>query len=105
MPAPVTRTGDSSNRKVWVDPESLPDATGCNTSVSDIAGNVPDLIKQQCLNTFAAYGIGDDECFAASIGKKVYFKRMDIEKREGGLFATTVNEVTADKCEFNTCQW
>lgn len=87
-----------SVRKFWVDPETLPD-TASNESVSKIRGNVPDLVKKQCLNTFAAYGIGDDDCFASSVGKKVWFSSLNVQEKGKSREATSVAEVVVDKCK------
>lgn len=93
----------SSLRKVWVDPEELPDAG----DVSQTKGNVPRRIKQLCVNTVMAYGVGSDEdCFGYVAGKKVKFTYINVEsvdtkegaKNKGFMEVKTVAEVTVDKC-------
>jgi len=87
-------------RKFWVDPETLPDIASDET-VAQIRGNVPDIVKKQCLNTFAAYGVGDDDCFASNVGKKVWFSRLDVQEKGKGREAITVAEVVVDKSMSN----
>lgn len=95
----------SSSRKVWVDPEELPDAG----DVSQTEGNVPRRIKQLCVNTVMAYGVGSDEdSFGYLAGKKVKFTYINAEsvdtkegvKEKGRMEVKTVAEVTVDKCMF-----
>lgn len=95
----------SSLRKVWVDPEELPDAG----DVSQTEGNVPRRIKQLCVNTVMAYGVGSDEdSFGYLAGKKVKFTYINVEsvdtkegaKEKGRMEVKTVAEVTVDKCAF-----
>lgn len=91
----------SSSTKFWVNPETLPDVT-TPSMISETAGNVSDYIKRLSANTFAAYGVGSDDCFAHDVGKKVKFTNVDVDrkgKREGRVEATTVAEVVVDKCE------
>lgn len=87
-----------SPRKFWVDPETLPD-TASSEAVAKIRGNVPDLVKRQCLNTFSAYGVGDDDSFASNVGKKVWFSSLDVQEKGKGREATSVAEIVVDKCE------
>ena len=94
----------SSLTKVWVDPEGLPDVG----DISQTEGNVPDRIKQLCVNTVMAYGVGNDaDCFGYLAGKKVNFTYIGVEhstsKEEGKkdrrlMEVKTVAEVTVDKC-------
>lgn len=89
----------SSSRRFWVIPEELPDSTSI---ISETAGNVSDYIKRLNVNTFAAYGVGSDDCFAHEVGRKVKFTNVDVDKkgkREGRVESTTIAEVVVDKCE------
>jgi len=90
----------NSLRKFWVDPETLPNAAS-DEAVAQVRGNAPDIVKRQCLNTFAAYGVGDDDCFASNVGKKVWFTTLDVQAKGKGKEATTVAEVIVDKSMAN----
>lgn len=104
MPASPGRT----TKKFWVEPESLPDSR----STEGIEGNASQAVKQICVNVFDAYGVGNEDCFAESVGKKVWFSRVDIinKKKDGegdagttdsGIQAITVADVIVDKGMLN----
>ncbi|KAG1861144.1 HotDog domain-containing protein [Suillus subalutaceus] len=87
-------------RKAWVDPKSL---ANCGDA-SQIQGNVSPYVKQLILNTFIAYGAGDEHCFGHSVAKAVKF--IDISahesyERQGRMEATTVAEVLVSKSMLN----
>jgi acyl-coenzyme A thioesterase 13 len=81
---------------VWVDPASLPN---CG-DISTIAGNAPDYVKQLNNNTFASYGVGNEDCFAHVVGKTVKFVEVNVRNNSewpGRSEATTVAEVVVTK--------
>ncbi|KAG1807495.1 uncharacterized protein BJ212DRAFT_1387027 [Suillus subaureus] len=100
----IIYSGTSSSytppRKAWVDPKSL--ANGGDAS--QIQGNVSSYVKQLILNTFMAYGAGDEHCFGHSVAKAVKF--IDISahesyEKQGRMEATTVAEVLVSKSMLN----
>ncbi|THH19523.1 hypothetical protein EW146_g1660 [Bondarzewia mesenterica] len=83
--------------KPWVDPNAMPD---CGGDISDVAGNAPDRVKRLTNNTFAWYGVGDQDCFAHSVGRAVKFVQVNVGRRQGAggrLESTTVCEVVVGK--------
>lgn len=83
-------------RKVWVDPASL---SNCGDA-SRIQGNVSTRVKQLILNTFIAYGAGDEQCFGHHVGKSVKFVDIsvyDSKEKQGRMEAVTTAEVVVDK--------
>jgi len=90
----------SSRSRAWVDPASLSNYG----DASQIKGNVSPYVKQLILNTFIAYGAGDEHCFGHSVAKAVKF--VDISAREGEdkqgrMEATTIAEVIVSKSMLN----
>ena len=83
-------------RKAWVDPVSL---SNCGDA-SRIQGNVPPRVKQLTLNTFIAYGAGDEQCFGHHVAKAVQFVDVsvyDCKEKQGRMEAITIAEVVVDK--------
>lgn len=83
-------------RKVWVDPKNLAD---CGDA-SQIQGNVSPYVKQLILNTFVAYGAGDEHCFGHSVAKAVKFidiSAHESHEKQGRMEATTIAEVIVSK--------
>ena len=81
------------SRTAWVDPSSLPQY-GC---ASEIAGNAPDFVKQQTNNTLGAYGVGDRENFAYSVGRQSRLVALNIDQRGSKWEATAIAEVVVTK--------
>ena len=81
------------SRSAWVDPASLPQYGDAST----IAGNAPDYVKQLTSNTLGAYGVGDTESFAYSVGRGIRLAEVNLERRGDKWEATTVAEVTVSK--------
>jgi acyl-coenzyme A thioesterase 13 len=87
-------------RKAWVDPASL---SNCGDA-SQIQGNVSAHVKQLILNTFIAYGAGDEECFGHHVAKAVKFvdiSAYDSKEKHGRMEAITTAEVVVDKRMLN----
>ncbi|KAI9569364.1 HotDog domain-containing protein [Boletus coccyginus] len=87
-------------RKAWVDPASF---SNCGDA-SQIQGNVSAHVKQLILNTFIAYGAGDEECFGHHVAKAVKFvdiSAYDSKERHGRMEATTTAEVAVAKNMLN----
>lgn len=77
------------SKKPWIDPTTLPRYGDAAT----ISGNASDDVKQLTSNTFGAYGIGTVNNFAYSVGRKITLVRVDLDRRDNKLEATTVAEV------------
>lgn len=102
-PAPSSSTtsviyGGTSKpaRKAWVDPALL---SNCGDA-SQIQGNVSPRVKQLILNTFIAYGAGDEQCFGHHIAKAVKFVDISAygsKDKQGRLEAITTAEVVVNK--------
>ena len=106
---PYTSTSSSSTsviydghskpaRKAWVDPASL---SNCGDA-SQIQGNVSARVKQLILNTFIAYGAGDEQCFGHYVAKAVKFvdiSAYDSKEKHGRMEAVTTAEVVVSKSE------
>lgn len=87
-------------RKAWVDPKNL---ANCGDA-SQIQGNVSPYIKQLTLNTFVAYGAGDEYCFGHSVAKAVKFVDISAHgshEKQGRMEATTVTEIVVSKSMLN----
>lgn len=83
-------------RKAWVDPTLL---SNCGDA-SQIQGNVSAHVKQLILNTFIAYGAGDEQCFGHHVAKAVKFvdiSAYDSKERHGRMEAVTTAEVVVNK--------
>lgn len=83
-------------RKAWIDPASLSN----RGDASQIQGNVSARVKQLILNTFIAYGAGDEECFGHHVAKAVKFvdiSTYDSKEKHGRMEAITTAEVVVDK--------
>lgn len=88
------------SRAAWVDPASL---SNCG-EVSHIGGNVSSHVKQLILNTYMAYGAGDENCFGHAVAKAVKFVDVNVsksEEKQGRMEATTVAEVIVTKNMLN----
>ncbi|KAI0057111.1 hypothetical protein BV25DRAFT_1812855 [Artomyces pyxidatus] len=96
----TTQIAPSPSAKPWVDPHSLPMSSHV---ISNIAGNVPDYVKQLNCNTFESYGVGGDDSFGSAVGRAVKFVDVNIERRRtsGKLEATTVCEIVVSKGMLN----
>ncbi|KAI0633959.1 hypothetical protein C8Q77DRAFT_1217320 [Trametes polyzona] len=90
MPAFSSRLATA---RAWVDPESLP----TYLDAADIAGNVPHHIKQLTLNTLGAYGVGDRDCFAHTVGRRIRITDMNFEKKGEKTEVVVVAEAQACK--------
>jgi acyl-coenzyme A thioesterase 13 len=88
-----------SPRKAWVDPATL---SNCEDA-SQIQGNVSLRVKQLILNTFIAYGAGDEQCFGHAIAKAVKFVDVSAYKSsiKHRMEAITVAEVVVTKSMLN----
>lgn len=83
-----------------MDPASL---SNCG-DVSHIGGNVSSHVKQLILNTYMAYGAGDENCFGHAVAKAVKFVDVNVsksEEKQGRMEATTVAEVVVTKNMLN----
>lgn len=83
-------------RKAWVDPKNLANYG----DASQIQGNVSPYVKQLILNTFIAYGAGDEHCFGHSVAKAVNFVDIsahESHEKQGRMEATTVAEILVSK--------
>jgi hypothetical protein len=84
----------------WVDPLSLPNYGDAST----IGGNAPDTVKQLTSNTFGGYGVGDEACFAYSIGRTIRILSIDIMERKDGdhplVEARTITQLVVTKGRF-----
>ncbi|KIJ59882.1 hypothetical protein HYDPIDRAFT_64131, partial [Hydnomerulius pinastri MD-312] len=86
--------------KAWIDPASL---SNCGDA-SQIQGNVSPHVKQLILNTFVAYGAGDEHCFGHSVAKAVTFvdiSAYESQEKHGRMEAITVAEVVVNKSMLN----
>ncbi|EGO01006.1 hypothetical protein SERLA73DRAFT_51712 [Serpula lacrymans var. lacrymans S7.3] len=89
-----------SKSAAWVDPTSFSNYG----DVSQIKGNVSPYVKQLILNTFVAYGAGDEQCFGHTVAKSVKFIDISVEEnsdKKGRMEATTVAEVIVTKSMLN----
>lgn len=77
----------------WVDPSSLPKYG----DASEIGGNAPDYVKQLTSNVLGAYGVGDRDSFAYSVGRKIKLVEVSVDQRGDKWEATAVAEVTVCK--------
>jgi acyl-coenzyme A thioesterase 13 len=71
---------------------------------SQIQGNVSPYVKQLILNTFIAYGAGDELCFGHLVAKAVKFidiSAHESHEKQGRMEATTVAEVLVSKSMLN----
>ncbi|KAG1763783.1 HotDog domain-containing protein [Suillus occidentalis] len=87
-------------RNVWVDPKNLANYG----DASQIKGNVSPYVKQLILNTFIAYGAGDEHCFGHSVAKAVRFVDIsahESQEKQGRMEATTVAEILVSKSMLN----
>ncbi|KAL1939533.1 hypothetical protein VTO73DRAFT_9844 [Trametes versicolor] len=90
MPAFSSRLATA---RAWVDPESLP----AYLDAADISGNVPQHIKQLVLNTLGAYGVGESDCFAHTVGRRIRIAEMNSQKRGEKTEVVVVAEAQACK--------
>ncbi|KAL4072168.1 HotDog domain-containing protein [Scleroderma yunnanense] len=96
VPSPTHR----SSCAAWVDPASLSNYG----DVSHISGNVSSHVKQLILNTYMAYGAGDENCFGHAVAKAAKFVEINVskcEEKQGRMEATTVAEVVVTKNMLN----
>lgn len=77
----------------WVDPHVMPKYM----DASDVAGNAPFEAKQLTLNTLGAYGVGDADCFAYTVGRRIRITEMNIEQKGEKMEVAVVSEVQASK--------
>ena len=77
----------------WVDPLALPDYM----DPADVAGNAPLEVKRLTLNTLGAYGVGDADCFAYTVGRRIRITEMNIEQKGEKMEVAVVSEVQASK--------
>ncbi|KAG2134115.1 HotDog domain-containing protein [Suillus clintonianus] len=95
-----TTSSYSPPRKAWVDPKSL---ANCGDA-SQIQGNVSPYVKQLILNTFIAYGAGDEHCFGHHVAKAVKFVDIsahESHEKQGRMEATTISEIVVSKNMLN----
>ncbi|KAJ8585249.1 hypothetical protein M405DRAFT_822088 [Rhizopogon salebrosus TDB-379] len=88
------------SHRAWVDPKSLANYG----DASQIQGNVSHNVKQLILNTFIAYGAGDEHCFGHSVAKAVKFvdiSAQESHEKRGRMEATTVAEIVVSKSMLN----
>ncbi|OBZ66404.1 hypothetical protein A0H81_13648 [Grifola frondosa] len=83
--------------KSWVDPASLPKYG----DASEVAGNAPQHVKQLTINTLGAYGVGNKDCFAHTVGKHIKIVEINVERKGTKLEASTVSEVIVSKDMLN----
>ena len=81
------------SRTAWVDPASLPNYG----DASKIAGNASAYVKQLTSNTLGAYGVGDQDSFAYSVGRKIQLIEINVDTKGDKREATTVAEVPVTK--------
>ncbi|KAI0717831.1 HotDog domain-containing protein [Cerioporus squamosus] len=81
----------------WVDPHVMPKYM----DASDVAGNASDEVKQLTLNTLGAYGVGDTDCFAYTVGRRIRITEMNIEQKGEKMEVAVVAEVQASKGMLN----
>ena len=89
------RTFQSSlaTERGWVDPLALPK---CGDA-SQVAGNAPDDAKQLTLNTLGSYGVGDMDCFAYAVGRRIRIAEMNVERKGDKTEVVVVSEVQVAK--------
>ncbi|RDX45568.1 hypothetical protein K466DRAFT_653585 [Polyporus arcularius HHB13444] len=81
----------------WVDPHVMPKYM----DASEVAGNASDEVKQLTLNTLGAYGVGDTDCFAYTVGRRIRITEMNVEQKGEKMEVTVVAEVQASKGMLN----
>ncbi|KAG8215989.1 hypothetical protein J3R82DRAFT_7976 [Butyriboletus roseoflavus] len=83
---------------------STPASLSNRGDASQIQGNVSAHVKQLILNTFIAYGAGDEQCFGHHVAKAVKFvdvSAYDSKEKQGRMEAITTAEVVVDKSMLN----
>ncbi|KAJ3554137.1 hypothetical protein NM688_g3262 [Phlebia brevispora] len=85
------------SQAAWVDPASLPKYG----DASEIAGNAPDHVKQLTNNTLGAYGVGNVDAFAYSVGRKIRLVEVNTDQRGDKWEATAVAELIVSKDMLN----
>ena len=96
-----SKSGLKQKQKPWIDPYTLPNGG----DISHVTGNVPANIKQLVQNTFVAYGVGDDDCFAAAAGKECKFVEANVSRKNeksGKMECTTVWEAVVSKSKYGS---
>ena len=81
------------SQTAWVDPASLPKYG----DASEISGNAPAHVKQLTNNTLGAYGIGGQDSFAHSVGRRIKLVEVNVDRRGEKREATAVAEVVVSK--------
>ena len=81
------------SQTAWVDPASLPKYG----DASEISGNAPAHVKQLTNNTLGAYGIGGQDSFAYSVGRRIKLVEVNVDRRGEKREATAVAEVVVSK--------
>ncbi|RPD55480.1 hypothetical protein L226DRAFT_469898 [Lentinus tigrinus ALCF2SS1-7] len=81
----------------WVDPHVMPKYM----DASEVTGNASFEAKQLTLNTLGAYGVGDTDCFAYTVGKRIRITEMNVEQKGEKMEVTVVAEVQASKGMLN----
>jgi acyl-coenzyme A thioesterase 13 len=95
-PSSSSSSSYPQSHRAWVDPKSLANYG----DASQIQGNVSHNVKQLILNTFIAYGAGDEHCFGHSVAKAVKFvdiSAQESHEKRGRMEATTVAEIVVSK--------
>ncbi len=93
----TTPQNQLSHAGLWVDPFSLPNYG----DTSEISGNAPAHIKRLSSNTLGAYGVGSEDCFAYSVGRRIKLVEVSVDQRDKKRWeATTIAEVIVSKGQF-----
>ncbi|EJF59679.1 hypothetical protein BD309DRAFT_965599 [Dichomitus squalens] len=77
----------------WVDPLTLPKYG----DASEVAGNAPEDAKQLTLNTLGSYGVGDIDCFAYAVGRRIRITEMNVERKGDKTEVVVISEVQVTK--------
>ncbi|PSS29800.1 hypothetical protein PHLCEN_2v2696 [Hermanssonia centrifuga] len=81
------------SRNVWVDPASLPKYG----DAADIQGNAPDYVKQLTSNTLGAYGVGDSDNFAYTVGIQIKLVEVNVDRKGDKWEVTTGADILVSK--------
>ncbi|KAI0800037.1 HotDog domain-containing protein [Fomes fomentarius] len=81
----------------WVDPHALP----MYMDASEVTGNAPHHVKQLTLNTLGAYGVGNEDCFAHIVGRRIRIIHIEIEQKGDKSEVTVLADVQATRGMLN----
>lgn len=81
----------------WVDPHALPKYM----DAFEVTGNAPHHVKQLTLNTLGAYGVGNEDCFAHIVGRRIRITHIQIEQKGDKSEVTVLADVQATRGMLN----